>query len=121
MNFFMFIDAIIIVYALIKPFVLCYFATYASHSSLSIGEIVYNEIKWYQLPLSLRKRFCLIILRSQKPVHFTGFKIIRCTLETFSAVSEENLLFSCFPIFDFIFYLDSLSVRLRLTTSCSEG
>lgn len=120
----MLIDAFMIVFALLKPFILCYFATYVSHSCLTISDAVYHVITWYELPLSLRKGIGLIVLRSQSPAHFTGFKVIRCTLATFSAVSEKmcaiqlKIAFKLLSDLFVFFHFHSLSARLRLITLC---
>lgn len=57
----------------------------------SIGDIVYNG-NWIQYPLNHRTFVQLVILRSQTAVYFTGFKLFRCTLETFGNVSYFDSL-----------------------------
>lgn len=51
-----------------------------------IGDAAYDS-NWYDFPLELRKYIFLMIVRSQKPIDFTGFGIIHCSLENFGKVS----------------------------------
>lgn len=38
-------------------------------------------------PQNVHKHIILILIRSQEHVYFTGFKLIKCSLETFLTVS----------------------------------
>lgn len=87
MKFHAIVDVVCIGHVSAIPFILCFFATHATHEVLYIGDVAYTDLSWYQLPPNLRKRVWMIMLRSQSPVYFTGFKLIRCTLEVYSSVS----------------------------------
>lgn len=68
-------------------FVLSYSGNSATLNLHHIGDIVYNS-KWYEYPPSLRKNLILIMARSQNFSYFTGYQIIRCTLEVFMKVNS---------------------------------
>lgn len=63
-----------------------YFATFTTNRVALIGDDLYNS-NWYDYSLELRKHAMLIIMRSQKVVRFTGFKVVTCTLEVLLTVS----------------------------------
>lgn len=67
------------------PFLMCYSATSATRSMTNLGDIVYNS-NWYLYPEYLRKYSIMIIARSQRTIYFTGFQMVRCTLEVFQGV-----------------------------------
>lgn len=72
-------------YGLSWSYLLCYSATSTTLDVANVGNVVYNS-RWYEFPLTVRKSIILILIRSQSPVYFTGFKLIRCTLESFMQV-----------------------------------
>lgn len=74
--------------SLMWPFMVCYFATYVTDRISSIGQIVYNS-NWEDLTPKMRTNLLLVIVRSQKPMYFTGFDLILCTLETFGTVRTK--------------------------------
>lgn len=76
--------------AMVWPFLLCYSATAATLAISNVTEIAFNS-HWYVYPLGLRKCVLLIIARSQKLVYFTGFKLIRCTLITFTKLNNSAI------------------------------
>lgn len=88
-------DIVCVGFSLFWPFIYCYFATFATVRISSINMAVYDSI-WYRYSLSLRKYTILIIARSQQPVYFTGFNLIRATLESFAIVSKLNSDISSF-------------------------
>lgn len=63
----------------------CYFPNKITTYCSDIGNIVYQS-EWYRLSPKLQKYLQLVIKRSQRPVFLHGFKIIRCSMETFSKV-----------------------------------
>lgn len=88
-------DIVCVGFSLFWPFLYCYFATFASVRISSINMAVYSST-WYSYSLNLRKFTILIIARSQQPVYFTGFNLIRATLKSFSIVSQITTIFSIF-------------------------
>lgn len=71
--------------SLIWPYLFSYFATFITNRISFVGDTAYNT-SWFDYPLELQKHFILIIARSQEDVHFTGFNLVRCTLEVFGKV-----------------------------------
>lgn len=74
-----------VAFGLCWSFVLCYSASLSSDVVASVGDIVYDG-NWSKYPLVYRKYILLMILRSETAAHFTGFKLVRCNLETFTKV-----------------------------------
>lgn len=72
-------------------FVFCYFAAHTTKRIASIGETTYNS-SWCEYPPELQKYVSIIILRSQRPSHFTGLGVFRCNLKTFCKVRVMNFL-----------------------------
>lgn len=79
---------------LIWTFLYCYYATQTVDLLTNTANTIYNS-NWYTYPIYIRKYFLLILARSQIPVYFTGFKIVRCSLETFKKVGAMKLFFLC--------------------------
>lgn len=100
---------------------LCYYATMAVHDVKDLGDFVYAT-NWHKYPPQFRKYFVLIIAQSQRQGYFTGYKLIRCSLEMCSRV---NLFFCFFSDFEFgskiifFLYLFSWIEQQLLTTLCS--
>lgn len=82
-------DFLCIIGGIIWPYLFCYFATRTTKRVLSIGDSVY-DMNWYEFPVTLQKYITLIIARSQKEVHFTGFTMVRCTLAVFGQVRSYH-------------------------------
>lgn len=78
--------------SLVWSFLLCSAAASTTNIVASVGDIVYNE-NWTQYPPVYRKCVLLMILRSQFPVDFKGFEVVRCSLKTFSKVRFKNFHF----------------------------
>lgn len=66
-------------------FVLCYAATTATSALEDISKYVYSS-KWYEYPPEMQKCLILLMARSQRPVYFTGMRMVRCTLDVFMRV-----------------------------------
>lgn len=75
--------------ALFWPALICYFGTFATDRIDSVGDIAYDT-NWYNFPTESRKHVMLIIVRSQEPVYFMGYGVVRATLEVFGKVIIEN-------------------------------
>lgn len=89
-------------------FIYCYFGNRITLKSVQIGEIAY-DVEWYRLPPHIQRVIKLIILRSQREIHFSGFSVIVCSLEMYKKVmrvfdliilkfhsTESNLRSFCF-------------------------
>lgn len=70
------------------PLLACYSATLATTKIPGIGLDAYS-CDWYDLPLELRKTLILIMTRTQTSIHFTGFNMIYCNLQTFTTVKYK--------------------------------
>lgn len=75
--------------ALIWPTFFCFYANDTTDNIASIADVVYGS-NWYEWPNELSKYTQLIISRSQVPVYFVGFGLVRCTLEVFASVSNSS-------------------------------
>ncbi|XP_031627719.1 putative odorant receptor 92a [Contarinia nasturtii] len=73
-------------------FILCYFANLATYSMSEIANVVCNS-NWYSQPPKIQKLLLLIISRGHKKNEFMGFKIIYCSLESFTKVDTFSILF----------------------------
>lgn len=91
MEFSTFLAVIAVGMNLFFSFLLCYTATASSDVVGTIGTIFYGG-NWPEYPLIYRKYLLLMILRSQRPVEFTGLKVVRCNLQTFTDVSYQVLM-----------------------------
>lgn len=67
------------------PFLFCYFANLTTDHVSAISNAVY-DLNWFDYPVKIQKYFILIFVRSQKPIEFTGLKIIPCSLGMFGKV-----------------------------------
>lgn len=73
--------------ASIWPSCFCYFASQTTERVSSVGDVAYCS-NWYEYPTHLQKYVTLVIVRSQQPMYFTGFNLIRCSIETFGKVNQ---------------------------------
>lgn len=86
-------DFLCIIGGLTWPYLFCYFATRTTNRVLTIGNSVY-DLDWYEYSADLQKYIILIIARSQKNVHFSGFSVVGCTLVVFGQVrNSQDILF----------------------------
>lgn len=85
-NFDTFISLIALSNAVIPTFVYCYYADGLTVDLLRIGDIFYASM-WYELPNLEQKHFILSIQRAQQTFQMSGYKIVYCSLEVFTAVS----------------------------------
>lgn len=63
------------------------FATKISFTLNGIGDIIYNDMTWYNYSNSLQRYVLLIIKSTHEIRYFTGYKIFDCNLETFMKVN----------------------------------
>lgn len=94
----LFFSILCLVEGLTYTFFFCYFASQATSSCAAIGTTIYSSF-WYTQPAPIQKKIVLMIARAQIPTMFMGFKMIRCTLESFMKVS----LFLCPVSFKYFF------------------
>lgn len=78
--------------ALLWPFLLCHYGTFATERIRSLNRTVYNA-NWVDYPIDLRKHIILIIAQSQSDITFNGFGILSCNLEIFGKV-RKGFVFS---------------------------
>lgn len=78
------------------PYIFGHFACLTTHRISAIGDITY-EMNWFECPMEIQRRVLLMIERSQEPIHFSGFNLMRCTLEALAKV--WNSLKICFSVF----------------------
>lgn len=81
-------------------FLFCYYATKTSDSLIEIANFIYNNTDWYKYPNDLKKYSILIMARAQCIFYFTGFKIVRCTLQNFMKVIPQKILYQLFFTFN---------------------
>lgn len=48
------------------------------------------HLKWYALPIKMRKYFILMLANTQQPLLFDGFGMYVLNLDSFTSVSENN-------------------------------
>lgn len=66
-------------------YVACYYSDHLKDDLFEVGEVVYN-LQWYKIAHNEREFLPWIIRRSQKPISFSGYRIIDCSLATFMKV-----------------------------------
>lgn len=86
------LNIICMICSLAWSYLLCKFATLATEYIASLGDFAYNS-NWYDYPPQLQKYMVLVIARSQEPIYFSGFSLVRCTLEVFGKVWIKIVLF----------------------------
>lgn len=96
------IDLFLICFCTTSTFLFSYTAYRTSNNVLCLGDIVYNS-RWYQWPTKLRPYILLMVLRSQSPCKFIGFKVIHFNLKTFRRVRES--LCAMDTVFLFVFFI----------------
>lgn len=120
MNYYFLIDVCMVGYALILPFLLCYFSTRISFKISSIGDTAYRHTNWFEYFPACRKYIWLIILRSQLTVNLKGFDLIECSVQNFAKVSQsgnQSIYFCSFFKFEFF----SSSKRDFHTALCCDS
>lgn len=66
-------------------FTMCYLGSMITFKCSEMTNIAYNTL-WYQFPADMQKYITPMIQYSQKRIEFNGFKIVCCSLETFTKV-----------------------------------
>lgn len=67
-------------------FVYCYFGHIISCKGEEVANFAYNSM-FYKYPLKLQIFTFFIISRSQRTFFITGYRITKCSLESFARVS----------------------------------
>lgn len=75
---------------IIWPYFYCNSASLTIDRISDIQNTIY-DLPWYDMPLETRKYLILIMGKSQNPIYFMGYGLIRCTLENFGKVSNHSL------------------------------
>lgn len=70
--------------------VLCHHSECLTTKSDEISEIIYSDLKWFNLPISQQKLLVLSIGRAHKTFRLEGFGIFDCSLEMFLKVEFHN-------------------------------
>lgn len=87
-------DFLVIVNSLLVRFIifciLCIFADNVKTRILEITNIVYNS-EWNLLPVNMQKTILKIICYGQRPIKFTGFGIVICSMESLTKVKSIKL------------------------------
>lgn len=76
---------IVVVCSLIWPYIYCQFASFITERISRVDDSIYGS-NWYNYPVGVQKYLILIIALSERPIYFTGFGLMKCTLEMFGAV-----------------------------------
>lgn len=74
-----------IVNTILSTYIYCLFAENVSRKLFETGDIFYDYV-WYQLPAEQQHLFAMAILRARMGFYFTGFGLIKCSLEVFTTV-----------------------------------
>lgn len=75
----------------LSVFLITYFATQVSLQLLQISDISYHSL-WYKYPTTLRKYVRFVIQNAQRPQLFRGFKMMSCTLSSFTKVNGIDVV-----------------------------
>lgn len=67
-------------------FVYCFFGSLLNWKCGQVGEFAYHS-KFYEYPMELKLFTLFMIERSQRPFFITGFRITKCSLESYAQVS----------------------------------
>lgn len=67
--------------------ILCLFGNLVTSEAESVAEAAYDT-NWYSYPVELRIFIMLAIRRTQRPLHFSGYRVVVCTLENYGKVSS---------------------------------
>lgn len=86
MNFLMVISTSTFFVIVLVIFIYCYAGETVSAQCSDVA-LVIAQTHWYRYPPALQMFMILMIARSQKPFNFTGFKVTKCSLQTFTSVS----------------------------------
>ena len=69
-------------------FIYCYYGQGVTSKFTQVADEAY-ESALYKYPRELQPYLILIIARAQEPFHFTGYKMVRCTLDTYKKVGDS--------------------------------
>lgn len=75
--------------SLFWPVLHCYYASSITQRIEDTAVTAYSS-KWFDLHIKLQKFVILMMIRSQEELHFTGWSIIYCTMETLGKVFRMN-------------------------------
>lgn len=102
-------------------FLYCYFATLTSDNLIEISDFIYYNTDWYTYNKNFAKYSILIMAKSQRTFYFTGLKIIRCNLQSFTKV---DAMIKKIPFIThktkFCFHFNSLQIQPHHIVLCFE-
>lgn len=67
-------------------FIYCFFGEIATENYDQMGECLYFDSNWFNLPNKLQKYLVLMIANMQKPMYYHGFEVAKLDLRTFIQV-----------------------------------
>lgn len=79
-------------------FTYCLSGTMATESLLKNAEDIYG-ISWYRQPIQYQKYVVIILMESQRPQRFHGFKIAYCNFEIYMKVRLTKINFDLLNYF----------------------
>lgn len=71
--------------ALMELLIYCYFGNAVTAEGERVADAAYAA-PWYRCAPRLRRRLLLVQMRAQQPDFFEGFKVVVCTLESYTSV-----------------------------------
>lgn len=78
--------------ALSCMFAYCYLGNVVTAKCIEIGDAAYQSL-WYRYPLFAQQYIIFVLRFTQRPFYFSGFGLMRCSLESFTSVIIIILLF----------------------------
>lgn len=87
-------------------FIYCFYGHLISWKCQQIGDFTYHSL-FYKYPLDLRMFTLFMITRSQRPFYITGYKLTKCSLDSYARVGIKSikLFFHFFnKKFDLLFF-----------------
>lgn len=84
-------------------FIYCHFGQMITDQCADVDKMAYNSL-YYLYPLKLRQFTLLTIAQSRKPFYFTGFKMMKCSMESFTRVSMTSFIIH-FNMITILFFL----------------
>lgn len=73
-------------------FIYCFYGHLISWKCQQIGDFTYHSL-FYKYPLDLRMFTLFMITRSQRPFYITGYKLTKCSLDSYARVGIKSIIF----------------------------
>lgn len=89
---YLFLQSILTTSAIVLiTFIFCFFGNNVTIKFNETAVHAYNS-SWYLCPIHLQRYIILMMQRSQRPLYLTGYKVTRCSLDSFTSVRHCLLL-----------------------------